>query len=323
MKKTILNSLFILATVFVFAQNSEQLITATLYDGSIIKGKGNLPEIQLQTNYGVLKIPAESISSIEFGLSASESEKKKFQPLIEQLMSNDENTRKNAFNKIIEESPVILPVIEEYMYKEGFVEIERPYNLTQAYNVLQSKYQLNSMQKEDVLYIENGYYIGGKSNVGPLTLETSYGKVTIQKNLIARMELISLKKGKASKTFILEANKHIYGNSNGGWLNTGIYVVTGQKLTISAKGNIVLASLSNKTATPDGINEYNGGNVEDDGSVQYGTLIYKIGENGSFKKAGSFKTEIASETGLLFLSIYETIYDPKNTGKYIVTVKVE
>jgi hypothetical protein len=108
-------------------------------------------------------------------------------------------------------------------------------------------------------------------------------------------------------------------------------VKSGQKLTINATGKVVLQSLSGNTYYPNGSttssNEEDDveDNVDDGGSTYpaYGNVVFKIGDSGETLKAGAKFSGSAKTSGMLFLSIYETIYNSANTGFYTVTVKVD
>lgn len=128
-------------------------------------------------------------------------------------------------------------------------------------------------------------------------------------------------------SFVLKASKHIMANNNGGWLNTGIKVKSGQTIEITAKGEIVLASLDNKKYTPDGniVGQEltNVDEMKDMNYFNYGTLIFKIGKNGKNLRAGSNTRYIADSDGIIYLTVYETVYSDKNTGSYKVNVSVK
>jgi hypothetical protein len=48
--------------------------------------------------------------------------------------------------------------------------------------------------------------------------------------------------------------------------------------------------------------------------------VYKIGENGEMQSAGAKYEGTANEEGLIYIAIYETVYDKTNTGSYSVKV---
>lgn len=138
--------------------------------------------------------------------------------------------------------------------------------------------------------------------------------------------------GKGETAYTLQAAKHISGNLNGGWLRTGIMVKTGQKLNITANGEVTLASLSNSKYKPNGsvknASTETGYEDEyyDEGNSTYptyGNVVYKIGENGTVMKAGAKFSGNVTGSGMLYLAIYETVHNANNKGSYIVKVNLK
>lgn len=176
----------------------------------------------------------------------------------------------------------------------------------------------------DVIEINNNYSIGGQSNIKTVDVITAFGNLSIPADRIERMDLYTISGGQS--TFKLLASKHISSNVSGGWLNTGLMIKKGKAFSIVSSGQVVLASLSGAKYSPDGSTP--GATVPNTGQAgtdtaypNYGSVVYKIGENGPMLKAGNKFSGTASSTGTLYLSIYEAVYNPGNTGTYIVKVK--
>ena len=99
---------------------------------------------------------------------------------------------------------------------------------------------------------------------------------------------------------------------------------------MAATGEVTLASLSNAVYKPDGstkasgATDYTGGDYEGASTyATYGMLVYKIGENSYDNlKAGAKYTGTAKTNGMLYLSIYETVFNANNKGSYNVKVTV-
>jgi hypothetical protein len=111
------------------------------------------------------------------------------------------------------------------------------------------------------------------------------------------------------------------------WVNTGIYVKTGQKVTIQAKG--VASTLKTNPKSKSGPNgqKWNRrcGTVSTWGScamngAAYGALVGKIGNGTSFL-LGAKKTFTAKSSGTLYLSVNDNLqYYYDNQGGYAVTI---
>jgi hypothetical protein len=182
----------------------------------------------------------------------------------------------------------------------------------------------------DVVEIEDVYSMPGQTNIKLLEVKTEYGTLTIPGDKMERIEVYTISDGQ--NMFRLQASKHISSNTSGGWLNTRIELKKGENFTISATGQVVFASLSGAKYTPDGktVGAANTGEVADysggtgyDIYPTYGNVVFKIGEQGTATKAGNSYSGIAAETGILYLSIYEVVYNNQNTGSYSVKVEVK
>lgn len=298
-----------------------------LRDGNVITGTSNIDEIKLETKYGKLLIPIKNVSSIELGIPEADNEKE-IMNLIKQLSASDESMRKSAYESLVGMDIVAIPVIEDYMFSEDYEPSPFDDNLLQdAINELKAIHQVEDVfNSEDIVSIDYKYTMGGKYDFDKIKLKTKYGNLTIPKSKIKKIDITYHSDSDGRKrSFKLIASKHISGNKSGGWLKTGIMVKQGQMIRISASGEISLASLSGNKYNPDGT--VNSSSLSSSSSTSstyptYGNLIYKIGSTGQMKKAGSKFKGVAEENGMLYLSIYETVYNQSNTGYYSVNVEV-
>ncbi len=180
----------------------------------------------------------------------------------------------------------------------------------------------------DIVEIDNTYSMAGQTNIKTMDVKTDYGTLNIPSDKIERMEVYMMTDGQS--TFKLLASKHISTNTAGGWLNTGVMVKKGESFTITANGQVVFASLSGAKYTPDGKTvgtagassyDYGAETGLDNSYPMYGNVVYKIGEQGTIMKAGDKFSGTAPDYGMLYLSIYEVVFNPANTGSYIVKVE--
>src|SRR5690606_1457889 len=105
-------------------------------------------------------------------------------------------------------------------------------------------------------------------------------------------------------------------------------VKNGQTISIAANGEVTLASLSNNKYKLDGSvknnnEEDNSGNSSNSTSRVYGNVVFNIRDNGTTTKAEGKFTEKATSTVMLYLSIYETVYNANNSGFYVTNVSVK
>ena len=177
--------------------------------------------------------------------------------------------------------------------------------------------------------------MGGSYEFTKIDIKTEYGNLSVPKEKIKSMDISYSEPSNGNEMVLkLMASKHISGNQTGGWLKTGINLKQGQKFTITATGEVTLASLSNQKYKPDGSyiatngTSYPAATTTDDYSSSaypvYGNVVYKIGETSyDLLRVGSKFTGTAKTSGMLLLSIYETVYNAANTGSYTVKISLK
>lgn len=305
----------------------------TLRDGSIVTGTSTITKVDLSTAFGKLEIPIKNVTSIEVGINSDPQIKDKIFKLIQQLSNTNEQMRSSAHAELSDMGIEAIPVLNEFIYSEKYDAASYAENSPEnILNGLTSKYGVGSdISEKDIVSIDFQFSMGGNFPFDKIDLKTEYGNLSIPKNKIKSIEIIYTEEGTATeRAFKLMASKHISGNTNGGWLNTGLSIKSGQKMNITATGEVTLASLSGQKYKPGGTVANTGMNdVYDDASYgnynypTYGNLVYKIGESGTMMKAGDKFNGTANATGVLFLSIYETVFNAANTGAFNVKVSLK
>jgi hypothetical protein len=334
MKKILTLSLFALLCLSAqtFAQKESTDYRLTLRDGNIISGTSQIDNISLATKWGKLDVPLKDISELQLGVTPETSSKDKIKALVIDLNNATLDIRKKAYESLIALNIGCIPVLDEYINSPEFsASLNDDYNASMALNELKSVYNYtDDTQAEDIIVTSDGYRIGGSLNLKNISLKTSYGNLEIPRAKIKSVEIFFKSNDGSESTYILNANKHISGNTNGGYLKTGIYVKSGQHFSITASSEVTLASLSGYKYKPGGQSSVAGvnsdyGDEDYSGSSSsyptYGNLVFKIGENGIMTKAGALYKGTATSTGYIYLSIYETVYNAANTGSYTVKIK--
>lgn len=325
MKQILILLLSVVFAGFAYCQKDAD-VRVNLRDGSTINGKMKTMNVEITSDYGKLIIPFADITQVTLGIVPDRKNKTKIEFQLKQLQNENETTRQNAYDELLKIGSGEIYVIEEYMSTEAYVPLEEgTYTADELLSELKMKLGVNDLIPQDVVSFGSGYSAGGSSNLQTVSLMTDFGTLTIPRDKILSLDILYVptEGQNNTKTFILQASKHISGNTAGGWVNTGITVRKGQKITITAKGSVTLASLSNAKYTPDGpegtaANQYN----YEGAYPQYGMVVYKIGDQGTATPAGSKFNGTAKLGGTVYLSIYETVYNASNTGSYNVSLKV-
>lgn len=303
-------------------------VTVHFYDGSVLYGTAKLKDIVISTNYGKLNIPLKDVAEISFGLEKDESIAADINKYI-QILANtsDEKQIQSASESISKHGLKAIYHLEKFLDKGVGAYLS---NINTLINDILSNNNISDYRFNDIVVLNNGDQISGNIDMkGNIDFSNAFLSAPISTYKIKKMEISYFENSGGAFNYSVKASKHIMANNDGGWLNTGIKVKKGQVIEMSARGEIVLASLDNKKYNPDGNiagQEINNANESDNASsayFNYGTLIFKIGNNGKPLKAGSSVKYVADTDGVLYLTIYETVYSDKNTGAYQVKLTVK
>lgn len=337
--KLLLFSISILFSGLLFSQKPVD-VKLNLRDGSTISGSTVMSDVNLKTKYGQLVIPIKNITTVEVGLANDKAISDKALVYLKVLNSNSsEELKKNAYTDLVKLGIKAIPTIivfqedSKNMTEETIVS---DYTVDQALSELKNIYNVSDATRmEDVVFIEEDLKMSGTYDFVKLDVKTEYGNLSIPKEKIKSIEVLYSMQAEGNEIVLkLLANKHISGNQNGGWLKTGITLKAGQKFNITASGEVTLASLSNQKYKPDGSYVASNGTsypstVSDDygtGSSYstYGNVVYKIGESSydTFRAGAKFSGS-AKTSGMLLISIYETVYNASNTGSYTVKISLK
>jgi len=338
--KQLIASLLVLSAVTAFSQKQAD-VSLELLDGNVIKGTATVNDVELSTAYGKLMIPVAKINHIEVGIGRDNSVAEKAKSHLKILAtSNSEDTRKGAYADLVKLGIKAIPAINDFYNDPKNISEESTYTgeftIDNALSEIKSNANIShEAPVEDIITMDNNYVMGGTYNFLKMDVKTEYGNLSVPKEKIKSIDVsVAAEPGKGDFTFKLIASKHITGNTSGGWLKTGVFLKSGQRFNITANGEVTLASLSNSKYKPDGSSkaesateftkpygsgedgEYSGG-----GYPTYGQVVYKIGETSTENlKAGAKFSGTAKASGMLLISIYETVYNANNKGAYNVKV---
>jgi len=335
---TLLISLLI--TTYFFAQKTVD-VKLNLRDGSTISGTTIMNDVILKTNYGQLSVPIQNVSTILVGIGKDKAITDKALQCLKIVNANgSDETKKGAYDDLVSLGVKAISAINDFQADPKTntdPEITGDYTIDNALADLKSKFNIEDVSKiNDVVTIDNEYTMGGAYEFTKLDVKTEYGNLSIPKEKIKIIEVSYTEPGNGNETVLkLSANKHISGNTQGGWLKTGIVLKQGQKFIITATGEVTLASLSNQKYKPDGAYVSTTGTVYPATTTNdeyttgvtypiYGNVVYKIGDASyDVLKAGAKFTGTAKTPGMLLISIYETVYNAGNTGSYSVKISLK
>ncbi|MFL5751914.1 MAG: hypothetical protein ACJ76F_00785 [Bacteroidia bacterium] len=314
-------------------------VSLKLRDGSNVSGSTSMTDLNLTTDYGKLLIPIRNVSSIKVGIPSDKASSDKARSLLSQLSNTNEDIKKSAYDELVKLGIKAIPAINDFINDpKNQTEYTGEFTPDNALNELKANANIDDVSDtKDVISIDGVYTMGGIYEFTKMEVKTEYGNLSIPKEKIKSIDVMFLNTdGSGELSFKLSGAKNISANQNGGWLKTGIMLKAGQKFSITANGEVTLASLSNQKYHPDGSYEtatgekYNGAGGTDEYSSgattypAYGNVVYRVGENVSQNlKAGAKFTGSAPNAGMLYLAIYETVYNAANSGSYTVKVMLK
>jgi hypothetical protein len=236
---------------FIFAQTKIELTVETR-DGKILNGTSQLNTLNLKSEYGSIAIPLKKSQSIFLGLKTDINIEAKIKNYLNDLTSNIETIRQNAFDKLIDYGAQAIPTIEKYLNTNSDKPEMEDYSANKALTYLyNNNNSLENTSEFDLVEFEDGYRMGGILSLQKIDLKTEFGMQSIPVPRIKKISISVIENIGGPNGFKLSANKHLSANVNGGWLKTGIYVKTGQKINVNATGKITIVGLSNAVYTPD------------------------------------------------------------------------
>jgi hypothetical protein len=306
-------------------QKNKVNLCIKLLNGNVMSGFSALNSIVFSTKYGELNVPIKDIALLEFGIIANEKTKQKIAAYVDLLQSGNETDCQQTYKSLCNVEINAIPVLESYLDKDNCAYPE--YGVEAAYNYVKGIYGIENYIVDDIISLQNEFRFPGVLDIDIIDIETEFGKLSIPREKIVSVEILLAADGeKSNKTFKLEANQHISANVNGGWLKTNIKINKGQKFSIESKGEIIMASLSNQSHKPSGAylppgGAWTAGNDHDINALPiFGNVVYRIGDTGAMQKAGTKISGIANASGILYISIYETVFNVANSGHYAVRV---
>lgn len=307
------------------SKNNKANLCIKLRNGNVMSGLSSINNISLNTSYGLLQIPVKDLILIELGIIATDKTRQKIAAYVDLLQSGNEADCQQTFKSLCNVEMSAIPVLESYLAKDNCAYPE--YGVEAAYNFVKDSYGIAEYITEDIITLQGEYRFPGVLDITVLDIETEFGTLAIPREKVVSIEIIPDASAENSiRTFKLEANQHISANVNGGWLKTNIKLNKGQKFTIESKGEIIMASLSNQSHKPSGAylppgGAWTVGNDHDNNALPiFGNVVYRIGDTGAMLKAGTKISGTAVASGVLYLSIYETVFNSANSGNYSIKV---
>ncbi len=290
-----------------------------LMDGSIVTGKISVPELAIDTQFGSLKVPFESIRAFTPGLSSHPEFTKKLGDLVNDLAADGFAERENAQRALVKLGPEIAP---ELRLQVKTAQAEKLTRLQKILDEFDSQHDANDEDApttsgewtNDDVIVTNTFTIVGHITTPGFAVSNTYGTLQLKMDDIRRGQRDIDELQDIHKTITVSGN--VISNNS---FESAIKVNRGDRISITATGTVTMSPWGGNASTgPDGSPNY--GSM---GSIPTGALIAKIG-TGSIFKAGSKYNFVADKAGMLEFGIAMPGNYSGNTfpGEYQVKIRI-
>lgn len=300
-------------------------IEMTFANGSVIRME-LLPEnIEINTEYGKLSVPAREIRRIEFGLHLPEGADKKIEIAVKRLGSADFKQREDALRDLVAMGAIAYPSL---LKAAKSVDPETAKRALDAVAKIRTKVPAKDLRLgEEDKVVTSRFTIVGRIATRSIKAKSEYFSET--ELSLATLRSLRVLADSYEAELSIDAAKHSAPNQ---WLDTGIAIKGNRTLAITANGEVDLRPTQPGTHVcgpkgHTGLKPAGGfGKVKKDGTAPVqsfaGTLIGRVGETGESFIIGDRFEGFPGE-GRLYLVIVSSPSDNAATGSYQVKISVK
>ena len=292
-----------------------------LMDGSIVSGKITAPQIEVETKFGMLKIPLDQVRSFTPGLESHPDIDKKIAALVADLGADGFAEREKAQTDLQKMGPEIRGELDRYLKTAEAERQTRLQKLVEEFDSQRDSDEESASAAEwvrDDVIVTNSFTVVGRIRTTTFDVTSPYG------SLVAKLADIRRVVRESREIEDIRKNVTVSGNliTTRSFENSGIRVNKGDQIFITAGGSISMTPWGgNMSSTPDGGPNFG---FFQPGNIPGGSLMFKIGNDGAPMKAGSKRTFVAQQAGVLQFGIavageYSSYQFP---GEYTVKVRV-
>jgi hypothetical protein len=291
-----------------------------LMDGSLLNGKLSISELTIDTRYGTLKVPVDQVRSFAPGLQSHPQFQQTLNALISDLGADTFAVRERAQQAIVKLGPEIRGELERQVKGTDSERATRLQKIIDDIDAVRSDDEADRSHdwvREDII-VTPGFSIMGRITTPGFSISGSYGTLQV------KMEDVREGRRETAEPEDIRKTLSVPGASiaQRAFVNTGIKLAKGDKVTITASGSIVMTPFGgNRQSTPDGATNI----TNPVQGVNIGTLVGRVGEGPAFIKVGSKFTWTADKAGTFFLGIacpeeYSSYTFP---GEYEAKIRVQ
>lgn len=283
-------------------------------DGSIVRMTLLQTDLEVITKYGKLQIPLTEVRRVEFGLHVPPDVNQQITQSIKRLASDVYKERDGASKELMQAGHFAFPLLQRASRSSDQEVAYRAVNLIKQISERTSP-ELLRVREEDVIHTAE-FTIIGRINSQTLKANSAhFGDVSLK---LSELRTMHLRQQGGKQELIVDASKH--GSALDQWCDTGITVDAGQRLVITAEGQVDLwpQGPGQYLALPKGYNTAGKG-----GQYLAGALIGRVGESGKSFLIGERYEGTANEEGKLYLQIVPSPWNNASTGQYRVRLSTD
>ena len=283
-------------------------------DGSIVRMTLLQDDLEVQTKYGKLQIPLAEIRRVEFGLHVPPDVNQQINQSIKRLASDVYKERDSASKELMQVGYFAFPSLQKASRSADQEVAYRAVSLIKQISERTSP-ELLRLREEDVIHTAEFTVIGRISSQTIKARSTHFGDVNLK---LSELRTMHLRQQGGKQELIVDASKH--GSALDQWCDTGVIVDAGQRIAITAEGQVDLwpQGPGQYLAIPKGYNTAGKG-----GQYLAGALIGRVGENGKSFLIGERYEGTAADEGKLYLQIVPSPWNNASTGQYRVRLQTD
>lgn len=296
-----------------------------LLDGNVIAGDLSIAEINVETDFGTLKVPIDKIRAFHPGLDSFPTVAARLEKLIADLGGDDYAAREEAHKQLLQWGLPIRTLLSEASDGDS---AERKRHLGEILAEFEEQAADDDFEEEPVrelirrdTVVTTEFTIVGRIVEQEFKVASKYGDLIVK--------LADIDTGDRAFNSAEPVNKRF--SVDGSYIaqqkfrSSGVRIKAGDKISIRADGQIIMTPWgSNYVSTPDGGGNY-GWYIPND--IAGGTLVARIGNGGKTFKVGSRHSFTAKTSGMLQFAIgMDNNYAGEGysyPGRYEVRLKVE
>ncbi len=269
-----------------------------LMDGSIITGKLETDTLPIKTEFGDLVVPITSILSFSPGLDSHPLLDQKVSQLIQQLGAPDAGARDQAQAELIGYGKGLMNELSQYADDEDAERKVRIATITEELFAQDDSFAEDTGPTVSLVRLDTivtaQFTVAGSIQQDLFNIQSKFGKLEVKLADIKAAERLTSQAPEIRRSVDV-AGTDMAGRS---MKNTGIKVNRGDRVIISAEGQITMSPWGSNTITgPDGMP--NNGMYA--GNIPMGALAGRIGDKGDEFLVGSKNSFVAQRSGTLYL----------------------